>query len=239
VTLKDIDEDVNIAIAAFQTWLNCVRAPIAACRSLVSRDLSDEHKMILGMRVWVVATLFGLICEITVFGLLGIKWANLTFLLPYNFFLLLMFVTGVAAIEVGFRVFKIESNFPDTLVLYSIVIGSYSPLILLVNLPGFYDSAAMKQVKAPDVGLLTVLDAMTAKDHDQSLVANVHLLITGPIATLLNFVLTILFGYCAAALYQVSRPKVLAAVGFSLGTLFVLPAVLFGLLYYVILYVTI
>jgi hypothetical protein len=60
VTLKDIDEDVNIAIAAFQTWLNCVRAPIAACRSLVSRDLSDEHKMILGMRVWVVATLFGL-----------------------------------------------------------------------------------------------------------------------------------------------------------------------------------
>jgi hypothetical protein len=119
------------------------------------------------------------------------------------------------------------------------VIGSYSPLILLVNLPGFYDSAAMKQVKAPDVGLLTVLDAMTAKDHDQSLVANVHLLITGPIATLLNFVLTILLGYCAAALYQVSRPKVLAAVGFSLGTLFVLPAVLFGLLYYVILYVTI
>src|SRR6267378_1720467 len=130
MNFKEIDENVNYILGSLLVWINCVRDPAATCESLIHAGLSDDRKMQQAMRIWVVGTLIGLIIQLPVYGFLHIDWMKIELYLPALLLLLLGFLITVAAIHVGLKVYKVPSAFPDTLALYSVIVGSYSPLII-------------------------------------------------------------------------------------------------------------
>jgi hypothetical protein len=238
--IKEIEEELSYGLASLVIWINCVRAPIAACQALINGGLSEEKKIHQACRVWVVGTLMGLILQIPVYGFLGVDWKKPEFYLPSAFFLLLAFIATVTVLHLGFRIYKIRSSFADTLVLYSIFVGAYTPLIQLLMLPNMYEVVtALKAIKAPGLGFPDAAEkffvGLSTAQRGSSFIAIYNAI---AVTCLIAFsqALLVVFQRCASVLYDVDRPRALAAMNFAMGFLFPLPFALLLCFYYFVLY---
>lgn len=240
--VKDVDENLNYAMASMIMWINCALAPIASCRALLDAEHSPEKKMHQAARIWVIATIIGFIMQLPIYGLLGVDWKKMEFYAPSLLFLLLAFLMTVTVLHFAFKIYKIESSFAEVLVIYSVLIGTYSPILTVLALPGMYDIvAAMQAVKsqAQGLGVVEVIEGVIADMNERQQDASAlgtYKSVAGYVLILLSQFLIVFFVHCLSGFYGIERHRAVAAVGFSLGLLFPLPLALIGFLYYTALY---
>jgi hypothetical protein len=240
--IKEIDENLNYAMASMIIWINCARAPLASCRALLDAAHSPEKKIYQAARIWLIATLMGFIIQLPIYGLLGIDWKRMEFYAPSILFLMLAFLMTVAVLQAGFKIYKVESSFAEVLVIYSVLIGTYSPILQVLALAGMYDIlAAMKAVKTQGVGLGVieviggVFENIRERQEDTSAIG-IYKSVAGVLLLVISQFLIVFFVYGLSGFYAIERHRAVASVGFSLGFLLPVPLFLIGFLYYTALY---
>jgi hypothetical protein len=124
------------------------------------------------------------------------------------------------------------------MLLYSTIVGSYSPLISFLVLPGLYNIVAiMKRVKAPGLGVGDVVSqvfaGMQADQHSPVAVFNST---SSLFVCLISMALIVVFTYSVASLYRTSRPRAVTAVAVSMGVLLPIPMFMIVTFYYTVLY---
>lgn len=235
--LKDLDENFNVAVASLIVWINCIRDPAAMRAELADPAMPADRKMALAMRIWAIATLIGLIIQLPVYAFLHVEWTKIELYLPAVLLLLIAFLMTVAIIHVGLRIYGVPSSFPDTLGAYSLIVGAWSPIIMVCTLPSIAGVMsglrAAKQAGAEDIG--TVVGTVFRYMNDPALKSltlqvfqeiSVAILMAFSIATLVAFQRSI------AALYNIDRTRAVSAISFALGVLFPVPMVVVTGLYY-------
>ena len=189
------------------------------------------------MRIWVVGTLIGLIIQLPVYGFLHIDWKKIELYLPALLLLLLGFLITVAAIHVGLKVYKVPSAFPDTLALYSVIVGSYSPLIIVLALPGLIELLttlqAAKSAGVSDIESVVQRIARSMADAgSKSTTMQIFQAIAAPVLFGISMTLIVVFQRRISELYKSETFRTVSAISFSMGVLVPVPMVLVTGLYY-------
>src|SRR5208283_4498760 len=107
-------------------WLTYIRNPLRSCTRLLSTSEEDQSKIKLAINIMIVNFVISLIILTPLYYFVGISFKSLEFHLPAFFLSAVTVLWGAAAFHIGFHIFRIESHFADTLLIYSICVGCYS-----------------------------------------------------------------------------------------------------------------
>jgi hypothetical protein len=242
VNLKEIDENVKYGLGSLLIWMNCIRAPAATCQALLNSGLSDDQKMFQAMRIWIIGTLMGLIVQLPVYGFLHMSWAKIEFYAPALLLLLLAFLTTVVAIHFGLKIYGIQSAFPDTLVIYSVIVGTFSILLTPLSLPGLIDLlTALKAAKAAGAqdisAVVQIVFGGMQSVGSKSIPMQVFEATVTPVNLAVVLALTVSFQRQLSSFYKAETSRAVSALSFSMAVLLPPPMILLLGLYYFTVYV--
>jgi hypothetical protein len=240
MNLKELDENLNSILASFLIWLNCVRAPFATCEAILDSALSDDKKLSHVMRLWLVSAVIGLVIELPVYRLVGIEWNNVGFYIPSCLFLLFILMINVGMLHLGLRIYKIPSHFTDTLVVYTVIVGCFSPILTLLFAPSLIETLSILKSLKP-LGLtfediIAQLYARLSDMNNKSLFMQGYDAIINPITVIVSVMLLVMFQRCISAVYNVERYRAISAIGFSTAILLPIPVIILSTFYYFVIY---
>jgi hypothetical protein len=242
MNIRDIDENFNFLLSSLLIWLNGIRHPFMTCQSILDQDISDNDKLRHAMRLWLVASVIGLIMQLPAYRLFGIELSNIAFHLPNCLYLLVMFLSTMGIIHLGLRMYKIHSDFTDTLVMYSVLVGCFSPVITILFYPQLIELiSTLREVKSLNLDFeFLVKEFISNYNYENFSAKPVTIQIYWPIASSINFAvyatLLVMFGRLVSVRYSTEKYRVLSAIGFSLSILFPIQWVVLMFFYFFILY---
>jgi hypothetical protein len=126
---------VQSALEAIFTWLSCVRHPYATAQAVSSSELDDRKKLSGAFQIWGVAFAIALVLQLPMYKLFGIDIKDIHFHLPNMAGVLLIIFGGACFVHWALRLHKIKSNFADTVAIYTIIVGAFSPFIAMLSYP--------------------------------------------------------------------------------------------------------
>src|SRR5271166_3384972 len=133
--LEDLTKNITSLSAVIADWLRYLRRPLKCCEELL-RDLpTEEQKIARGITVWLTTFIITLVILLPLYYLIGIDLKQVEFFLPAFLILFLNFLSYCVAIQIGFRMAKIQSLFSDTFLIYSVTVSCYAPLYTLLGFP--------------------------------------------------------------------------------------------------------
>jgi hypothetical protein len=122
-------------VGLFLEWFDCLRHPYSTCETILSQDISSSDKLSKSLRIWLTSFVLSIILQMPIYQLTGIDWKNLTFHLPNMLvFLVTLFAIG-SVMHIGLKLRKIPSDLTDTLVIYTVIMACFAPLLILSVYP--------------------------------------------------------------------------------------------------------
>ncbi len=240
MNLKELDDNLNSIVASFLIWLNCVRAPFATCKAILDSDLSDDKKLSHAMRLWLVSAVIALVIELPVYRLVGIEWNNVGFYIPNCLFLLFILIISVGILHLGLRIFKIPSEFTQTFVVYTVIVGCFSPIFTLLFAPSLIEELSiLKSLKPLGLTFEDIIAqwfARLSNMNNKSLFMQGYDAIISPITSIVSVMLLVIFQRYVSAVYNVERYRAISAIGFSVGILLPIPVIILSTFYYFVIY---
>lgn len=208
-------------------WLHCVFNPYNSCRDIViEKQITDIEKIQYAFGNWLVAFLFTIILEIPVFSFFHIEWASPQFIIPFFGIGFLYLIVASAFFHLGLLVFKIPSKLTDTFFIYSSLIGSFSPFILLGIYPLVLKNINLLKIfKANNYDFNYLFNNI--KIINDNFDKNIIITIIGPIGSIISNILTCSLGVLLCLIiiekYNSEKLRTFICVTFSQTIFLILP----------------
>jgi hypothetical protein len=236
--MKDLIESLKLILEDFLLWLDCLGKPYVTCRKVLRK--SSSEKMVQFLRLWLVYSLISLTLQFPVYSIVGIDVKNVGFHLPNLLLLLLMQLLLGLAVHIGLRIYKIPSKFADTLTIYSVMIGSFSPFINLLIYPVTISAfQTLKSIKLSNPNFQEALkkyfESSQIPEHFSFVYT--YTIVIAPFLGLLSFLLITLFSRMVAERYHSEKYRTFSAINFSIYVLNIIPLFFLILIYHFVVYV--
>lgn len=240
MSLKSINEDANIILASFIQWFSCIRQPQLTYQAILDSVSTEEEKFKVAFQLWLATTCLNIVFLLPVFNFVGIKLSNLNFYIPVLLVWLSFLMFPALFIHLAFRLYKISSKLPETLVLYTISVYCYTPFLTIIGEPwSVYSIELFEKAKLQQSGFIDAL-IMFKTLYDELLSESngfrIYMTLRALASFLIIFYCLINFQRMATNFYQIEKSKVILAMGFALGGLQIIPIYIVWYFYFFIIY---
>jgi hypothetical protein len=237
VDLDDIRKGMDAIADLVVQWIQYIRDPRGSAIRLLAEVEPEQSRIRRAMGIWVISFVLSLLILTPVYSSVGIGFKNFEFQLVAFLFLTGTLICAGACMHIGFNRYGIRSKFGDTLLVYTVFFGCYSPLFNLLGYPYLYAIfGALRQAKAEHLGLYDT--PVRVFSSLQSSAASVR--IVGPVGSMLiNLAAILLIGAFAGTIadyYGTTRKQILLSLSFSMSILAQVPVFLMTFLYYLVVY---
>jgi hypothetical protein len=236
--LDDIRKGMDAIADLLVQWIQYIRDPRGNAIRLLAEAEPEQSRIKHAIGIWIIGFVLSLLILTPVYSSVGIGFKNLEFQLVAFLFLTAYLICAGACVHIGLNRYGVRSRFGDTLLVYTVFFGCYSPLFNLLAYPYTYVIfRGLRQAKSEHLGLYdSALEVFIS--GTQSSAVSVRLL--GPLGSMLLFpVILLLIGTFAGTIadyYGTTRKLILISLSFSLSVLAVVPLMLIAFLYYFIVY---
>jgi hypothetical protein len=238
LTSKKITEREEFILGDFIRWMNCIQRPQSICEQILDSKLSEQKKIGKALRVWAVGFTLTMAVQIPLHYSLGIELDG-KFQLASFVLLLFQMVVFVAVLQLGFRMCKIQSKFSDILIMYSIMVGSFMPLLAFIGYPAAFklltEISHLKGLELPFEQVIVKAIQGIFESKESSLL-DIFSASISSVSLLVNGIILLSFIRLVALKTQVDKFRVVTAFNLSLIVLFPLPAVILSVPYYLLLF---
>jgi hypothetical protein len=132
--VKELGDALQWLFDAIRAWLQCVARPVATLNAIVP-ETTDENHLSEAAKVWVPALLISLIISFPVLKFYGIEWNNVGYhLTTWTTTIVGMVGTAFIAHHILLGL-NLKSEFVRTLVLYTVPVATYAPVLSLLTVP--------------------------------------------------------------------------------------------------------
>lgn len=239
MAIGDVHKELRGLLGDIALWVVCVKAPIRTALSILGSDLSEEKKLVRALRVWLIAFLLSLAIQLPMYKSAGIAWHEVEFHAPAALYQLLVLFSMAAATHFALRLYRVRSDLGETLVLYAVIVGTYTPLAILLNYSGMAKLVATFQLVKPlDLSPLEVIRRLLAEMRTTSTgFVDTMMLGISPFLTFIGVLVLAAYARGLARWYRCDEARAVRALAFAGGVL-VLPAffvlwLFFGYILYV------
>jgi hypothetical protein len=126
---------VQSTLDAVFAWLSCVRHPYITAQKISSPEFDDQKKLRGAFGIWGAAFAIALVMQLPMYKLFGIDIKDIHFHLPNIVGVLLIIFGGACFVHWSLRLHKIDSKFSDTVAIYTIIVGAFSPILVMLSYP--------------------------------------------------------------------------------------------------------
>ena len=191
-------------LSALRLWLRCVAHPVATLNALLAVPTRDAQ-LSETIKLWAPAVLIGVAISLATLAHDGVGWGNAALHLLYEMAVLPSLLVTAAVSHQLLRWRKLRSDFVPTLVMYTVAVVSYSPLIRLSMIPAtlrIFDTA-----QAIERDHLSLAAALTVFLHQRHETGTPGMLIAaiGVLASVVSFGCLALFAEAVSQWYGNSR----------------------------------
>jgi hypothetical protein len=236
MTLDEIRKELDAIVDVLVQWIQYIRDPRGRAVKLLGVQEEEQSRIKRALGIWVVSFVISLLVLTPVYSSVGIGFKNVEFQLAIFLFLTSALICAGACAHIGFRWYGLRSNFGDTLLVYTVFFGSYSPIFNFIAYP--YSYVLFRALRQAKSGQLGIYDA--AVTGFTSLQSGAMVTFVGPVANLFTTVATfLLLGMFASTLadyYRTTRKQILISLSFSFTVLAMIPTLLMTFLYYFVVY---
>lgn len=203
-------------------WLICVASPVRSGLAILGSDLDDERKLARALRVWVVAFALSLGLQLPIYRAAGIAWSDVEFHAPLALYQLAVLGAGAASAHAALRLAGVRSRFAEMMVLYAVIIGAYTPVVILLNYPGMMKLVAtLELVKARDPAFADILTQVAVEmTRTPPTFGDAMVLVVSPFLTFLSALVLTAYARAVARWYACPDAQVLRAFAFGTGVIF-------------------
>lgn len=218
-------------------WFECIRSPINSCVKILDSAISDKEKIKYTFRIWIAAFLLSFCLELPIYIYYGTH-NEYVFYIIYIIIGFISFLISSYFIHVILKIFSIRSKYIETLICYTFLIVSYSPLLLLLLYHAIYYNmqilSAIKKEHIDIINNLSKLKEIIDKINHPSLLLLINN-IENFFAIILQSVTSVLLSYLFIERYNCSKFKSLLAITCAQTTM-IFPLLLPGFIRELILY---
>lgn len=237
MTIDDLRSALGAIVNTLVEWLDYLRHPFSACERILANEEPDQVRVKHALTIWLTSFLISVVVLTPLYYAFGITLTRIDFHISVFLFttLTLLLIGGI--VHFGLRRWGIKSSFGDTLVIYSIFFGTYSPLIQLLSYPAA--TVVLLSLRASKVAHLGLADTVASAYHALSSPSPVMAGLFGfaqVLLTVASFWLTGMFAESAAKAYSVHRQSVLSSMSFSIVVLGIVPTAIAGLFIYYVMF---
>jgi hypothetical protein len=118
----------------FVNWFECIINPIITCRKFLNSSIPDREKINLSLCIWFVGFILSFGLEIPIYYYYGLA-NEYSFYISYTIIGFFYLLIQSLFFHIVLIIFRIKSKYIDTLIIYSVIIGAYSPFYLLSSCP--------------------------------------------------------------------------------------------------------
>jgi hypothetical protein len=234
--LDDIRKGLDAIADLVVQWIQYIRDPRGNAIRLLAEPEPEQSRIRRAIGIWIISFVISLLVLTPIYSSVGIGFKNLEFQLPAFLFLTGALICAGACIHIGLKRYGVPSKFGDTLLVYTVFFGCYSPLFNLVSYPLLYAMfGVLRHVKSEHLG---ISDA--AAELFTSFSSTASLRVVGPVTSiLLQLAVGLLFGMFAGTMadyYGSTRKQILISLSFSITIMSQLPGLLMIFLYYFVIY---
>jgi hypothetical protein len=226
----------NSFLALFINWLDCIRRPIITCHKIFNLAISDNEKIKFALQIWIIGFLISLCLEMPIYYYYGLRMEN-SYIFPYLIYGFICLILSSLFMHISLLLFKIKSNFVDTLIIYSVFIGSYSPFILLLSYPIFCNYVLLiKTIKNQNIDILNnIYQLGNIINKEKYYSVTIISAITNTFSIILFCILGVLSSISIMERYNSDKFNSFMSITFFQSA-FILPLALFSILKILILY---
>jgi hypothetical protein len=146
--VKNIDEALQWLLNAIQLWLQCLARPVATLNDILLEGTDEKH-LSAAAKVWTPSLLISLIMSFPVLKSYGIEWNNVGYHLSTWTTTIIGLVGTAFIVHQMLLWLKLKSDLVRTLVIYSVLVATYTPVTSLLAIPStLHNFAAVQDFKA-------------------------------------------------------------------------------------------
>jgi hypothetical protein len=218
---------------SFLDWRYCVTRPVATARSVrESMPAQKEQLLKAAIGIWITAFLISLTIEIPFLLWHGIALNNVAFHLIRVLCVVMVLLVINISIFPALRLFGIPAGFPTTFILFTVVVGSYTPLYTILTYVISFDFMriiGMAAAAVPDLrhAIAPFLGHGGLAEHWAP--AAIFKGMARPILVFLVCVQLTMFVRLAAPAWQVDKKRLMDAVAFAVVVIAAVPLMLIAL----------
>lgn len=224
-------------IELFIDWFECVISPIKTCRKILNSAISDKEKIYSSFCIWFIAFILSFGLEIPIYYYYGLG-REYSFYISYTIFGFFYLLIQSLFIHIILLTFRIKSKYIGTFIIYSVIIGGYSPFYLLLNYPNTFKVIIfLKTLKNQHIDILNNIkqgiDIFNKIELPQSVMF--VSLITGIFGIILFSMTGVFLSYLIMETYNCNKFKSFLTITFA-QILLLFPLMVLTFMKYTILY---
>jgi hypothetical protein len=234
MALSDVGKVLHEFLGYFVSWAECVRNPIEACRTALSTG-NPKARLHKGLTLWLAAFMVTIGCQLPIYKLFGMDAAT-TFYISYAAAVMLGIVLAGVSVHCALKLFRLESQLIDTVVIYMITVGCYAPVFAMFNAARTYLSlSSLRFAKASHLDLRATLQACWQAFGGSGQMNWIidSMIVMDAMAHILVTVLLCITAKALSERYSADRYRTFVAVGFGFSVIFmvlVTPSIIVGYL---------
>lgn len=233
MSFNDLTLAMNAIIDVFVEWLEYARHPFLACNRLLGDYETGQVRLKRAMKIWVSSFIISVVVLTPLYNRAGIGLVTLGFHLSLFLFVTVALLAASGAIHIGLRWDGVKSRFEDTLLIYSLFFGTFSPLFCLLSYPSLALMLSSLMVsKAHHLGSWETAVAVSKAFSAPSPVASILLQFEHALTAVASLALSGMFAEAVAKFHQTDRQRVLSSMSFSIAVLSIVPGFICALFYY-------
>lgn len=132
--MNELGAALQWLLDAFETWLQCVARPVPTLNRILLEATDDEQLSAAG-KVWAPSQLITLIISFPILKLYGIEWNDLGYHLCNWLTTIVVLIIFAFTAHKLLLALQLKSQFVQTLVIYTVIVTTYSPITTLLSIP--------------------------------------------------------------------------------------------------------
>lgn len=233
MTFSDFTSALQAIIDILLEWLECVRHPFLACERLLAKRQSEQARVKQAMKIWLSSFIIGTVTLLAVYNTVGLGLGSVGFHLSVFLFVTLALLLASGVIHVGLRWDGVESQFGETLLIYTMFFGTFLPLFWLLGHPGLATILAIiKASKAHGLGFWATTTAVSKTLSALSPQTGMLIQASNALTSIAALALSGMFADVVALYYRTDRQRILSSMSFSIVVLGLVPCFICIMLYY-------
>jgi hypothetical protein len=129
-----IAEALQWLLDALEIWLQCVVRPVPMLNRVLL-ETTDEKRLSAAQKVWVPSLIISLIVSFPVLKVYGIEWDEVGYHVCIWMITIVNYVATAFIVHQFLLALKLKTEFVPTLVIYTIILGTYAPVFTLLTIP--------------------------------------------------------------------------------------------------------
>ncbi len=214
--MNELGAALQWLLDAFETWLQCVARPVPTLNRILLEATDDEQLSAAG-KVWAPSQLITLIISFPILKLYGIEWNDLGYHLCNWLTTIVVLIIFAFTAHKLLLALQLKSQFVQTLVIYTVIVTTYSPITTLLSIPSTLTLfAAVQNFKQHPIAIdKAVMVYFSSFSNTTSFYANT-IGVLSIFTQVFSFGIQALFAECVSQWYRNDRFKCYSSVVVSL-----------------------